>query len=218
MTGAGDENLKEINVRSGGATVRLCGRGVCERAAEPLTLRISAATQRSLDEAMGMVEDLLCYIRQEHREFLWRSHPRRPQPRIPEEPVAKHAPTAAAPLRTPAVASAPSAPRRASDARHSDAGHPKPTLAEEAFATRPAASEEPRLQGLVKYFRGSFGWVACERMAKMYGDYDVFLHKSDCDGVPRQNEVVPPLERLQARAPSPERTSAADWFTQRMKR
>merc|ERR1712216_335512 len=41
---------------------------------------------------------------------------------------------------------------------------------------------ETRYEGVVKWFRGSFGWVDCAAVSQKYEGYDVFLHRVDCDG------------------------------------
>jgi len=45
-------------------------------------------------------------------------------------------------------------------------------------------------QGYVKYFRGTFGWVECGEVAKIFPNCDVFVHINDCDFRPRQWDKV----------------------------
>merc|ERR1712232_161026 len=47
-----------------------------------------------------------------------------------------------------------------------------------------------RYEGLVKYFRGSFGWLESEEVANKYPDADIFVHVNDCDFRPRQLDKV----------------------------
>jgi len=49
---------------------------------------------------------------------------------------------------------------------------------------------EPKYQGVVKWFRGSFGWIACAALAKKHQGRDVFLHKLDCDHAPKLADKV----------------------------
>jgi hypothetical protein len=41
-------------------------------------------------------------------------------------------------------------------------------------------------RGTIKWFRGTYGWVECPEVAKMYSDCDIFLHLNDCGFKPRQ--------------------------------
>eukprot|EP00438_Fugacium_kawagutii_P005107 Skav212218 [mRNA] locus=scaffold862:48032:56864:+ [translate_table: standard] len=52
--------------------------------------------------------------------------------------------------------------------------------------------ENERLQGVVKFFRGSFGWLTCAdaKYAKQIGDRDIFLHKNQLNSVPTIGAVV----------------------------
>lgn len=47
-----------------------------------------------------------------------------------------------------------------------------------------------RYHGIVKWFRGSYGWIVCKDVAKKYRGSDVFLHKFDCDSVPKLGDPV----------------------------
>merc|ERR1719189_695372 len=68
----------------------------------------------------------------------------------------------------------------------------KAVVAAEAVQAQSAAVpiSQKRYEGIVKYFRGAFGWVVCEEVSAMYQGFDVFLHKRDCDVVPRQSDRV----------------------------
>merc|ERR1712181_58622 len=50
--------------------------------------------------------------------------------------------------------------------------------------------KKKRYHGVVRYWRGSFGWVASKEVADLYPDCDVFLHKTDCDAAPKRFENV----------------------------
>jgi hypothetical protein len=45
---------------------------------------------------------------------------------------------------------------------------------------------------VVKYFRGSFGWIVCEAVAVDFPGRDIMVHKSDClgDFRPKQGDTV----------------------------
>ena len=43
--------------------------------------------------------------------------------------------------------------------------------------------ESDRHRGIVKFFRGSFGWVKCGDVAEKIGDRDIFLHKNQLNSV-----------------------------------
>jgi cold shock CspA family protein len=45
-------------------------------------------------------------------------------------------------------------------------------------------------KGIVKWFRGSYGWVDCAEVKAKYSDCDIFLHMNDCDFKPRQGDAV----------------------------
>ncbi|CAK9042409.1 Ankyrin repeat domain-containing protein 17 [Durusdinium trenchii] len=47
-----------------------------------------------------------------------------------------------------------------------------------------------RHEGIVKFFRGSFGWVRCSDVAQKIGDRDIFLHKNQLNSVPTAGDVV----------------------------
>jgi len=44
--------------------------------------------------------------------------------------------------------------------------------------------------GVVKWFRGSYGWLVCDAIAADYPDCDVLAHKSECSFKPRQGDRV----------------------------
>ena len=43
-----------------------------------------------------------------------------------------------------------------------------------------------RYRGTVKFFRGSFGWLTSNDIAKKIGDRDIFLHKNQLNSVLQQ--------------------------------
>jgi len=100
-------------------------------------------------------------------------------------------------------------------------------VAAEAVTPQPAAVpvSQKRYEGIVKYFRGTFGWVVCEEVSAMYRGFDVFLHKDDCDARPRQFDKVSFRLGLDHKGnpkgvdarlvKEPERVSARDWFSRR---
>jgi hypothetical protein len=45
-------------------------------------------------------------------------------------------------------------------------------------------------QGIVKWFRGSYGWLVCEAVSKDYPDVDVLVHKNDCNFKPKSGDEV----------------------------
>lgn len=51
----------------------------------------------------------------------------------------------------------------------------KPTTLYPDVACQPHKSVVKRYEGIVKYFRGSFGWIQCSEIPN-----DIFLHKRDC--------------------------------------
>jgi len=80
-----------------------------------------------------------------------------------------------------------------------------------------------RYKGTIKFFRGSFGWVACEDVWGQYGR-DTFLHINDCDGgyKPELGDVVmfslseDNVGNPKAVHAHPQRVIAArDWFQKR---
>merc|ERR1712176_1045194 len=62
---------------------------------------------------------------------------------------------------------------------------------ENALAS-PALASSKRFRGIIKSFKSSFGWIACEEVSRLYDGWDVFLHKNDCSFKPRKwgDEVV----------------------------
>merc|ERR1739845_295021 len=50
----------------------------------------------------------------------------------------------------------------------------------------PAEPSLKRYHGVVKYWRGSFGWITSPEVADMYPAMDVFMHKKDCESVPKR--------------------------------
>lgn len=47
-----------------------------------------------------------------------------------------------------------------------------------------------KYSGRVSWFRGSYGWVRCEKIAATYNGLDAFLHINDCDFKPIQGDEV----------------------------
>merc|ERR1712151_600013 len=47
-------------------------------------------------------------------------------------------------------------------------------------------------QGVVKWFRGSYGWIVCEEAATTFPgrENDIMLHRNDCDFKARQGDKV----------------------------
>merc|ERR1712048_1017762 len=41
-----------------------------------------------------------------------------------------------------------------------------------------------------KWFRGSFGWVVCRKVAKLFPGKDVMLHKNNCGFKPRLGDTI----------------------------
>lgn len=50
--------------------------------------------------------------------------------------------------------------------------------------------DERRYQGVVTWFRGSYGWVKSAKVAAKYPDHWIFLHVNDCDSKPRQGDSI----------------------------
>merc|ERR1719189_2714733 len=98
-------------------------------------------------------------------------------------------------------------------------------VAAKAVKAQPAAVpvSQKRYEGIVKYFRGAFGWVVCEELSAVYRGFDVFLHKRECDVVPRQSDKVRfrlclddlgNPKGVDARlVKAPDMVSARDWFS-----
>lgn len=99
------------------------------------------------------------------------------------------------------------------------------TLAKHLPAPATSSVKEKRYEGIVKYFRGSFGWVVCELLASRYAGADVFIHKRDCDAIPKQGDSVTfvldidykgnPKGSAVKISKEPMRINARDWFTRR---
>lgn len=80
LIGKGGENMKFIAQESGGAHVRVVGRGAvlsqagavsCGRTVGgPLAVFVSAPTRGCLEDAVGLVEDLLDRVREEYNIFM----------------------------------------------------------------------------------------------------------------------------------------------------
>jgi hypothetical protein len=79
-------------------------------------------------------------------------------------------------------------------------------------------------RGIVKYFRGSFGWIVCEEIAADYPDCDVMVHKLDCAFRPRQGQEVSfrlalnergNPQAMQVRIYEALEINARDWFAER---
>jgi cold shock CspA family protein len=76
-------------------------------------------------------------------------------------------------------------------------------------------------QGTVKWFRGSYGWLVSEGVAKDYPDVDVLVHKNDCNFKPKLGDEVRFRLSLNGQG-NPQATSVAlnivetidarDWF------
>jgi hypothetical protein len=47
-----------------------------------------------------------------------------------------------------------------------------------------------RYQGIIKWFRGSYGWLVCDTVATDYPGCDVMVHKSDCNFKPKLGDQV----------------------------
>merc|ERR1712224_112004 len=52
-------------------------------------------------------------------------------------------------------------------------------------------------KGIIKFFRGSFGWISCKALEAEYPDCDIMVHKNDChhfecneSGKPKQGNLV----------------------------
>merc|ERR1712038_853330 len=99
-------------------------------------------------------------------------------------------------------------------------------LAAKVVKAQPAAVpvSQKRYQGIVEYFRGSYGRVVCEEVSAMYRGFDyVFLHKTKCDFRPRQWDKVSfrlvlddkgnPQGADARLVVEPERVSARDYFS-----
>jgi cold shock CspA family protein len=81
-------------------------------------------------------------------------------------------------------------------------------------------------RGIVKYFRGAFGWIVCEELAAVYPCNDVMVHKLDCAFRPKQGDKVSFRVALNDRG-NPQAVkvqlsetveiNARDWFAERAK-
>lgn len=80
----------------------------------------------------------------------------------------------------------------------------------------------------MKFFRGSFGWIACEEISKEYSGRDIYVHINDCDFRPKAGDEVefrlalgegggPKAVRV-TKVKDPEVINARDWFAARAKR
>lgn len=92
--------------------------------------------------------------------------------------------------------------------------------------------DKKRYHGVVKWSRGSMAWLTCEALVAMYPGCDVFLHRKDCDVMPKQWDNVSfqltlddkcnpkgikaTVENSQPPA-APTMISARDWFSERSK-
>jgi len=95
-------------------------------------------------------------------------------------------------------------------------------------ASAKSSVKRRRYKGTVKYFRGSFGWVVCEEIALQYAGADVFIHKLDCDTLPKHGETVTFVldidfkgdpKGIEVKIPQePTMINARDWFSQRAPR
>merc|ERR1712232_1302226 len=50
--------------------------------------------------------------------------------------------------------------------------------------------DSKRYEGVVWWSRGSMAWISCKALAARFPGYDVFLHKNNCDAMPKQKERV----------------------------
>jgi hypothetical protein len=91
-----------------------------------------------------------------------------------------------------------------------------------AVTLRPLSNRKYR--GVIKYFRGSFGWIVCEEIAADYPDCDVMVHKLDCAFRPRQGQEVSfrlalnergNPQAMQVRIYKALEINARDWFAER---
>lgn len=79
-----------------------------------------------------------------------------------------------------------------------------------------------RYQGVVKWFRGTYGWVDCAEVSKQYAGHDIFVHINDCNFQPKQGDEVAFNLSLDDRgnpkavkAHAPIIINARDYFNQR---
>merc|ERR1712232_351763 len=65
-----------------------------------------------------------------------------------------------------------------------------------SFATEAVTSateipiDSKRYDGVVTWSRGSMAWIRCKELMARFPGYDVFLHKNNCDVMPKQKEQV----------------------------
>jgi hypothetical protein len=94
-----------------------------------------------------------------------------------------------------------------------------------AITLQPLSNREYR--GVVKYFRGSFGWIVCGEIAADYPDCDVMVHKLDCAFRPGQGDEVSfrlalnergNPQAMQVRMCKALEINARDWFAERESR
>jgi cold shock CspA family protein len=71
-----------------------------------------------------------------------------------------------------------------------EASPPKDRLARGKARVVSAPTCLKQYQGVVNWFRGTFGWVESADVARMYPNHDVFVHINDCDFNPRQWDKV----------------------------
>jgi cold shock CspA family protein len=50
--------------------------------------------------------------------------------------------------------------------------------------------KDQRYQGVVKYFRGSYGWITCAAISRKFDGQDVFVHRMECETPPRQGDTM----------------------------
>jgi hypothetical protein len=85
-----------------------------------------------------------------------------------------------------------------------------------------------KFKSVVKFFRGSFGWIACEELSKEYCGRDTYVHINDCDFRPKVGDEVefrlalgqdggPKAVRVTL-VKEPQIIDARDWFAARAKR
>jgi len=81
-----------------------------------------------------------------------------------------------------------SVPGRKNDPQAAEGSSASPSKASFQSPDAVVGDPETRYHGVVKHFRGSFGWIACTEVARKYCGSDVFLHKLDCNTIPRHGD------------------------------
>merc|ERR1739848_243810 len=76
-------------------------------------------------------------------------------------------------------------------------------------------------QGVVTWFRGSYGWLSCEAVSAEYTDIDIMVHKNDCSFRPRLGDKVcfrlalndrRRPQAVRVKMETDQRINARDWF------